>query len=177
MSNEKLKFDYKLTYDESYEAFYLLACKWSRKVRILIVTALALLTVILMALYYFDSQRVYYFYLVILMVLMLFYIIYTPIYKARKGAKQVARTNGLYSLTVTKDGHIILPDQDEPLKISNDKNARTFETETSFILRPDGNHTFCLPKRIMKPEDADTLRVILEDHSTYIRINEHGKEL
>ena len=155
----KVDLKYKLTYQEAYEAFYVLASRLSRKIRILISVILTAIAAVLLVLFAMESTRAHYFFLAICSVALLFYILYQPVISARRGARQVERVNGTYHVIVHEDGTIDLPGE-KNLKVKGDKYARTIETDEVFALRIDAQHTICIPKRVMKDADEELIRVL-----------------
>ncbi len=51
-----------------------------------------------------------------------------------------------------------------PLELCGDRDARAFETDALFVLRPDRQNSFCLPKRIMTEREIDLTRSIVAGH-------------
>ncbi len=162
---ESYEFTYKLNYSEIYESFLLLNMKRSKKVRIFIGVALAIIAVAMLVGYYLDSQRLHYFLLAIFSILMLYYLIYVPVLKAKRGAQKVSKLNGTYRVKLTRDGKILMGA--EKIDIAGDKDARVIETDGLYILRTDNMHTFCLPKRIMKQEEINEIRELLKGYMKY----------
>lgn len=158
--SKKLEFEYKLTYEESYETFYLLSMKWGKAKRNILAAVLTAIAVVMLILYYQDSRGIHYFFLAILAIMLLAYLLYVPALKARKGAIRVSRQNGKYRIELTRDGRIRAGK--EVVELKGDKDARVIETDTIFIIRPDRVHTFCLPKRILSEEEVTEVREILD---------------
>jgi hypothetical protein len=104
-------------------------------------------------------------------ILLLFYLIYMPVLKAKKGARAVAKANGVFKVEITDEGTISLPGQ-KPIDLDGDKDARAIETDALFIIRPDSAHTFCIPKRIMSDKESYGVREIL---SAYIKMDDKRK--
>ena len=73
------------------------------------------------------------------------------ILKSRKGAKKVYSQKGIYHVKLTEKGQIIVGNKF--ISIAGDTNARAIETTASYILRPDSQHTFCIPKRVMSIQE------------------------
>jgi hypothetical protein len=163
MKKDGYAFRYQLSYDEAYEAFYLLAFRRSKTFKVVAGSCLILLAAAMLILYALDPRKLHYFYIAIIAVILLFYLIYVPALKARHGAKAVAKTGGTYELTYTEEGSIILPGGIK-VQISGDKSARFIETDRSLIIRTDSAHTFCIPKRVMKEEEIYGLKKLLNDH-------------
>lgn len=152
----KLKFEYRLTYEECYETFYLLSRKWGRTKGIVLTSVLTAIAVVMLILYYRDRRGVHYFFLSVLTILVLTYLIYMPVLKAKKGAKNVSRQNGLYRIELTGDGRI--KSGKEVVDLKGDEDARVIETDMIFAIRPDRIHTFCIPKRILSKEEIMKVR-------------------
>jgi hypothetical protein len=172
MNPESCTFKYEMKYQEVYEAFNLLAFKWSKKTRIAAGAALVAITLLMLVLYYMDARKLHYFYVAIIAILLLFYMIYMPFFKAKKGAAKVMKTGGTYEVTLNKDGLISVPDSTEPLEMRGDKSARALETLHTFVLRTDNVHTFCLPKRVMSDEEVDWTRDVIKAHTDYRDVRE-----
>ena len=163
MANHSYHFDYQLSYDEAYQTFYRLAFRWSRRFRLAIGIGLTIVAVIMLILFALDSAKIHYFFIAIVAVLMLAYLVYMPVLKAKKGAKNVARASqrgGKFHLALSPNGLMELGDN-ESLLLGEVKGGRAIETPSLFILRPDNYHTCCLPKRIMKDSDIEGVREIL----------------
>jgi len=158
-----LSFRYQLSYDEAYEAFYLLSFRRSRTFKLAVGCGLVAVIVILLVLFVLDPRKIHYFMIVILALLLLFYLIYMPAVKARRGARQVVKTGGTYQLELTEDGQLRL--QKETIPLAGDKNARAYETNRIFAIRTDTARTFCLPKRLMQEDQMSRVRAILTQHT------------
>jgi hypothetical protein len=162
---KQYQLNYTLTYEEAYESFYQLSNKWSNKRKLIIGIFLTTIAVIMLVLRFFDKSGIHYSFIAFVAILMLFYLIYAPLLKAKFGAWSVARQKGRYKFTVTAKGELILPNG-EVMELANDKDARVIETSRIFVLRPDGRHTFCIPKRILKSDEAG-IREIFKAYLTY----------
>lgn len=160
------RFTYRLSYEEAYETFLLLAKKWSEKVRLGIGIVLTLISIVMMVLNFMDNRKIHYFFILIIAILLLFYLIYGPILKAKPGALKVRKQGGTYKIQVTSSGKIILSGS-ESIDLSGDKDARGIETETVFAIRTDNINTFCIPKRVMKTEEIEGIREILKGYLKY----------
>ena len=161
MTREQLKLNYSLTEDEAFQAFYLLASRRSGIMKWIVSAVLAALTLVLLVFYAADSRRVHLLFLAVCAIALLFYILYQPLLRAKRGARRVGKTGGRYQITLYQDGRISLPGEDT-LKLSGDKYARAIETDMIFALRPDAQHTICIPKRILPAEEADFIRTVLK---------------
>lgn len=157
---DNLKFEYKLNYEESYAAFYLLCMKWGKRKRSILAALLTVIAIAMLAAYWFDSRKIHFFFIAVLAILLLYYLIYVPVLKAKKGAKKVYRQDGIYKVELTCDGKIRT--EDECLELKGDKDARAVETNSIFVIRPDRVHTFCFPKRIMTDVEIQQVRTILK---------------
>lgn len=160
-------FRYSLTYDEAYEAFYLLAFKRSKKFKMAIGAALTLIAAVLLIGFVKDPTAVHFFFLAILSILLLFYLIYMPALHARRGAKEVKKTKGTYQIRFTEGGKVTTPTG--TFSLAGDKNARALETKNLFVIRTDTAQTFCLPKRIMKEQEILEIRQLLAEHLKLIQ--------
>ncbi len=160
----KLNLEYKLTYQEAYDTFYLLASRRRRLTTILFIIALTAIAVVLLILFAIDPRKVHYLFIAIIAILLLFFIIYQPALSARRGARNVARTNGTYKISLNESGKIGLPDK-TTLRFGEDRNARAAETDTIFALRVDRDHTICIPKRILKGKQEDQVRQMIENYA------------
>lgn len=150
------KFQYTLTYDEAFEAFYLLTFRRTKRTRILAEIMLTVIAVIMLILYALKPIRIHYLYLTVIAILLLFYLLYYPYAKARKGAKSVVAAKGTYQVGVSSDGKLHFGKKAVPLK--GDKYARAIETKNSFIVRPNQETTVCIPKRILSKSNEDFIR-------------------
>ncbi len=160
----KLNLEYKMSYQEAYDAFLLLASRRRKSATILFVIALTAIAVVLLILFALDPRKVHYLFLAVIAILLLFYIIYQPALSARRGAKNVAKTNGIYKISLDESGRIGLPDK-SILLFGEDKHARAAETDTIFALRVDKDHTICIPKRILGKNQEVQVRQMIEDHT------------
>lgn len=151
---------YRLTYQEAYDTFYLMAFRQSRRTRLLLGICLTAAAVLLLVLFARDSRTVYNLFLAIIATLLLFYLIYHPALAARRGAAKVARTNGTYRITIHGSGRIDLPGN-QTIQFGEEKYARAAETDTIFALRPDTQNTLCIPKRLLSETEAAEIRKIL----------------
>lgn len=160
-----LEFTYQLNYDEIYEAFFLLSMKWSRKIRKILTIILKLIAICFLAFFAFNRNRIYSFFLAVVDIFLLSYLVYMPALKARRGAKKVCSRKGTYRIKLTKQGQII--SGNERISIAGDANARAIETPASYVIRPDGQHTFCIPKRIMNVQEQKETEAILRNACKY----------
>lgn len=151
---------YRLTYQEAYDTFYLMAFRQSKRTRLLFGICLTAITVLLLVFFALDSRTVYNLFLALIAILLLFYLIYHPTLAARRGAAKVAKTNGLYRITVHSSGQIDLPGN-QTLKYGEDKYARAAETDSIFALRIDTQNTLCIPKRILQENEVQEIRKLL----------------
>lgn len=156
---DTLNFTYQLNYDEIYEAFFLLSMKWSKKTRMVLTGVLTVIAICFLMLFAFNRNRIYSFFFAVVDIFLLSYLVYIPDLKARRGAKKVCSQKGSYHVKLTEKGQII--SGNKSIAISGDANARAIETASSYIIRPDGQHTFCIPKRIMSiQEQKETERIL-----------------
>lgn len=160
---KKYTFRYQLTYDEAYNAFLALALRWGKKVRYGMMGFVVLLTVIMMIMYIMHPDRFYYFLIVIMAVLLTAYIFYSPVLRARKGARSVMKLKGTYEVSLTTDGKVSLAG-DEPRALDADKNTRALELADSFAIRLDAVTILCIPKRIMNDTQKESVRQILKKY-------------
>ena len=165
------RFNYELTYDEAYAAFSALAYRRGGRQQMITGILLAVAIVIMLVTYAMDSTKVMNLMLALIGILLLFYLIYMPVLKAKKGARAVAKANGVFKVEITDEGTISLPGQ-KPIDLDGDKDARAIETDALFIIRPDSAHTFCIPKRIMSDKESYGVREIL---SAYIKMDDKRK--
>ncbi|MGL4607457.1 MAG: hypothetical protein ACRCU3_08345 [Eubacteriaceae bacterium] len=159
-------FVYQLKGEEAYETFLLLAKKWNAKIRWIIGIFLTIVASVMLVLNFLDNRKVHYFFIAIIAVLLLFYLIYSPILKAKRGTRKVMKQKGTYRVKITNQGKIVLS-QTEAMDLSGDKDARAIETETVFAIRVDGVNTVCIPKRIMEKEEIFGIREILKAYLKY----------
>ncbi|MBQ9708079.1 MAG: hypothetical protein IJV66_02710 [Firmicutes bacterium] len=163
---KKYTFRYQLTYDEAYNAFQSLALRWSKKAQYGVMGFVVLLTVAIMIMFMIHPDRFYYFVIIIFAVILTAYVFYSPILRARKGAKAVARTKGTYEVSLTTDGMVSLAGAD-PVSLKADKRSRALELSDSFAVRMDPVTILCLPKRIMNHSQQDAVRKILSEHVNF----------
>ena len=161
-----ITFHFQLQYQEAYDTFYLLSSKHGRKYNAVIGICLTLIASILLIFYALDSRKVHYFYLAVISILLLFYLIYSPVIKAKKGASAVVKNNGYYEIGFTEKGILHLPSS-ESILLSEDKHSRVVETDTIFAIRADKEHTVCLPKRILQDVQESQLRELFKNNAHY----------
>lgn len=162
---DTLNFTYQLNYDEIYEAFFLLSMKWSKKTRKILTIILTLIAICFLVLFAFNRNRIYSFFFAVVDIFLLSYLVYIPDLKARQGAKKVCSQKGTYRVKLTEQGQVI--SGNERIDIAGDTNARAIETASSYIIRPDGQHTFCIPKRIMSIQEKKETEAILRKSCKY----------
>ena len=63
MPSTACRFDYRLSYDEAYEAFYLLSFKWDRRFRLFAGLGLSVIAIVLMVLFAMDNRKIHYFFI------------------------------------------------------------------------------------------------------------------
>ena len=158
-----ISFEYSLSYDEAFDAFLLLAARGRKRHRDITAVALIVLAAALTALYAFHPYQLEYFLLAALALATFGGVVYYPRMKAHSGARQVAKAQGVYKVELSTAGYLRTADGPR-LELSGDKDARAFETGALFVLRPDRQHTFCLPKRIMADREADLIRSVVAGH-------------
>ena len=78
------RFSYDLTYEEAYAAFSALAFKRGGNYRLITGIALTVAAVIMLVTYAMDSTKIMNLILALTAVLLLFYLVYTPVLKAKK---------------------------------------------------------------------------------------------
>ena len=154
---------YSLSYDEAFDAFLLLSARGSKRHRDITAVALIVLAALLTVLYAFYPYQLEYFFLAVLALATFGGVMYYPRIKAHAGAKRVAKARGVYKVDLSTAGRLRTADW-TCLELSGDKDARAFETEALFVLRPDRQHTFCLPKRIMAEHEIDLIREVVAAH-------------
>lgn len=157
---KKLDLKYKLSYQEAYDAFYVLASRRSRRTRLLTGAVLAAISAGMLVMYGLNRTGFHYLFLAVCSIALLFYIIYQPVIGARRGARQVARADGTYHVVLHEGGTIDLPGENG-LSIRGDKFSRAVETDTVFAIRIDAGHTVCIPKRILKGSEEDMIRGLI----------------
>ncbi|MBQ1490309.1 MAG: YcxB family protein [Eubacterium sp.] len=167
-TKEFYRFDYKLTYEEAYAAFSLLAFKWSHRYRIIAGVGLTGIAVALLIFFALDPQKIHFFFMAAMAVLLLFYLIYVPTLKARRGAKAVVNSRGTFKVEIRDIGTISMPHA-EAIDLAGDKDSRAIETEDLFVIRPNSGNTFCIPKRVMKPDEIEGVRDILGAYIKLVR--------
>lgn len=165
---KKYTFRYQLTYEEAYNAFLALAVRWKKKTKYAVMTAMVAVTVAIMTMFALHPDRYYYFTIVIFAVILTSYVFYSPMLKARKGAKQVAKIDGIYEIKLTNDGKIIMGNSSQELDLKGDKNSRALELKDSFAIRMNGDITVCIPKRVMNESQQNAVRKILADNIKFI---------
>lgn len=160
---KSLQLSYVLTYDEALSSFLFVATRrseTSRKILSVVLLSLAAALIVFYGLYPYHLE---YMALALLSLALWVMVVPYPSYKAKRGARAVARAKGTYQVELFSDGYI-QPWVSQRLPLSGDKAARGCETEQLFVLRPDSQHTFCLPKRAMKPAEIDFVRQTLAQY-------------
>ena len=162
----KIKLTYSLTYEETYDAFYLLASKWSRKTRAVLGPSLITMAATLIVLYAFNPHQLEYFIVPLLALAVYAQVICGPAVRAARGAKSVASARALFRVSVNAAG-FIENENGSRVRVCGDRYARAVETVDLFALRADARNTFCLPKRAMTTFETDFLRRVLEKHTRH----------
>lgn len=152
--------EYTLSYQEAYEAFYVLASRRSSRTRNITACLLTAVAVVMLALFARSKIGVHYLFLAVCAIALLFYVLYQPVISAKRGASNVARTAGKYKIKLSSDGTIEFPDGTR-MDIKGDKNSRTIETDEVFAMRIDQYHTVCIPKRILNRKETDFIKQIV----------------
>ena len=156
-------FQYKLSYQEAYDTFYLLASRLNKHKRIIYTIILTSISVLSLIFYGLDTRKVYFCLLAVFSVALLFYLLYHPSLAARKGAAKVARLNGTYRIRNNQQGEIVLPSSskekssDNVIILGEDKYSRVLETDSIYAIRVDSQTTLCLPKRVTNKEQQKNL--------------------
>jgi hypothetical protein len=154
---------YKLSYDDIYETFSTLMGKHSLRCRYILTAVLFAMAVVMLVLYAHNPSHIEYSFLALINALGMFMVFGYPEIKARRNAKRVNSIRGAYELTFYPQGQI-QPRGGTKLELNGDKDARAFETESLFIIRPDRLHTFTIPKRTIRPEELEMIRETLKSH-------------
>ncbi len=160
MTDFNIDLEYKLSYKEAYDTFYLVAFKYSNKKRVLISILLAALTVLLFVLYVSDTRQVFYLFQALLCVILLFYVTYLPVIKAKRGASLVKRIDGTYKLNLDSNGEISL-NNGKRIQLFK-KTSRYAETPTIIAIRANSQETICIPKRILSESQEQLLAEMLK---------------
>ena len=155
---------YRISYDEAYEAFKAVASRRSNTARTAVTAVLAAITCVLLVLFARESAAVHYLFLAVCSILLMFYLIYQPVISARRGASQVSKTAGEYHVVLHDNATMDLPDESD-IDLRADKFARIVETENVFAIRPDTQHTVCIPKRILKDNEKDFIKKLASTHT------------
>ena len=152
---------YSLSYDEIYETFATILNKHSRRSRHVAATVLSAVAVVLLVLYARNPSHLEYSFLALVTALLIFRVLGYKELKARRSAKRLSRVGGIYEVTLYAQGQI-QPKGGAKLDLNGDKDARAFETERLFVIRPDRMHTFAIPKRAIRPEESAIIRNTLK---------------
>lgn len=81
-------FHYRLSYQEAYDTFYLLATRLTRKKKIIYGILLTAIAVLSLVFYGLDTRKVHLCLLAIFAAVLLFYLLYYPVFSARKGLQR-----------------------------------------------------------------------------------------
>ncbi|MCD8190561.1 MAG: hypothetical protein LUD78_10140 [Clostridiales bacterium] len=157
---------YELRYEEAYEALRLIVDRRSRRSRQIMGYMLLALAVVCVALYAHDPYGLQFALLAILLAVFSFLVLWTPHFKAQKGARAITRRKGYYQYTLSGEGYILLTNGTK-IDLKGDKDCRAHETETLFAIRPDRINTFSLPKRCLTESEILLTREILD---YYVRV-------
>ena len=76
-------FHYRLSYQEAYDTFYLLATRLTRKKKIIYGILLTAIAVLSLVFYGLDTRKVHLCLLAIFAAVLLFYLLYYPVFSAR----------------------------------------------------------------------------------------------
>lgn len=162
-SMEKVRFRYHMTYDEVYEAFYLILDRRGSLARYVVSGILGLISACCIWGYAKRPENLTYSFLAFICAVFMLWLLGGIHIKAKKGAKRVYKNKGMYEVEIRINGYIYL-NNNSKIKINGDKNSSGYETENIFALRTDREHTFCLPKRMMNLEEQEFVRNVLEEN-------------
>lgn len=162
-SIEKVRFRYKMTYDEVYEAFYLILDRRGSTARYVVSGILGLVSVGCILGYAKRPENITYSFLALLCAVFMLWLLSGIHIKAKKAAKRVCKNNGMYEVEIRENGYIYL-NPNNRVKINGDKGSRGYETEKIFAVRTDRDHTFCLPKRMMNSREEAFVRNTLKEN-------------
>lgn len=151
---------YRLSYGEAYEAFYLLADKWGRKWRLFAFLFLGTVAAALLILQLATRGAVQYSLLVVFCALLMPFVYFRPAVVARRGAQTVVKQCGSYCYSISSEKGFILNDG-SVVRFQADADARALESGDIFVVRPDKTHTFCIPKRTLLAREISGLRSVL----------------
>ena len=123
-------FHYRLSYQEAYDTFYLLATRLTRKKKIIYGILLTAIAVLSLVFYGLDTRKVH--------------LCLLAIFAAVLGQITLPQSRD------TQTGHCIVT-------LGEDKHSRVLETDTIYAIRADSQTTLCLPKRILKNGQKENL--------------------
>lgn len=86
-----------------------------------------------------------------------------PATRARWSARQLSHATGYYQLNVYADGTLGLPDGSR-VSLWGDKGSRGFSTSRIFALRPDRQHTFCIPRTALSLQQQTIFTRLLREN-------------
>lgn len=157
-------FRFSLTYEEAREAFLLIIDRRSpaaRRIMSLTLLALAILCVCLYGLHPYGLQ---YAMMSLLFAAASYLVSAYPSLRANRAARNVAQCAGVYELTLSEEGYLLLPGG-EKLALNGDSRSRAYETDRLFAIRPDRLHTVCLPKHSIPASEHPQVRRILKTNT------------
>lgn len=86
-----------------------------------------------------------------------------PKMRAQWSSRRLSRTAGHYQLAFYTNGTVGLPDGSQ-VSLRGDKGSRGFSTSRVFALRPDRQHTFCIPRSALSPHQQAILTQLLREN-------------
>lgn len=154
-------FRFTLTYEEAREAFLLIIDRRSPAARRIMRLALLSMASVCVCLYCIHPYGLQYALAALLFAVFAYLVSAWPSLRAARAARHVAHIAGVYEITLSEEGYLLLPDG-ERVDLNGDSGSRAYETERLFAIRPDRLHTFCLPRRSIPASDFQQVRSILK---------------
>ena len=155
------KLRYQLSHQQTLEAMQLILDRRGRKARAGMAAALWVLAGAFFILYLRDTAAAYRAALALLCLVCGAAVFCYPAAAARRSADQISRRKGWYELRFRRDGTILLP-SGEAVPLSGDRGCRGFWTPRVIALRPDREHTFCIPLEAVPTGIREELYALLE---------------
>lgn len=155
------KLRYQLSHQHTLEAMQLILDRRGKKARAGMAAALWMAAGVFFIWYLLDTAASFRGTLALLCLLCGAVVFCYPAAAARRSANRISRRKGWYELKFRLDGTIVLP-SGEAVPLSGDRGCRGFRTDRVIALRPDREHTFCIPLEAVPPEVREELFTLLE---------------
>lgn len=166
MKKESYTYTYTLQYGEAFEQYYLTASLMSRTKKAAVKAGLVVIGFGSLAIYGALSHNVIFLIIALAALIEVCALMLMPRTRAKKAAKIVEEANMTVELTIRDDGTIQFAGE-ESRKLAGDETACTYESVNCFVIRTDREHTYCLPRGVVPPDEKDDIRAYLKSLMRY----------